>query len=130
MRSSVIGLVVLALSGCASGGSGGEDGTVPVYLTADDVPCEYEVIGAVRETASVTVGSSTRAGDSYFGHVQERTLGQAGARAGASAVIVVEPSVPREAVAVVKGSTRRVWTTFEGQAVRYLDPTCGLAAQR
>lgn len=40
MRSSVIGLVIFALPGCASGGSGDGNGTVPVYQTPGDVPCE------------------------------------------------------------------------------------------
>ena len=121
MRNSVIGLVIFAFSGCASAGSGGGNETVPVYLTPGDVPCEYEAIRAVSGAGTVSYGSSAPRRD--FQWVRQRILGRAGARVGASAVIVAEP---RDTLwfGVAAGQTRRVLTTFEGQAVRYVDPTC------
>jgi hypothetical protein len=120
MRSAATGLLILALFGCASGGTGGGERTVAVYLTEDDVPCEYEVMRTVEETC--TEIRPTRMGISLECQ-RERVLGEAGAGMGADAVIVAEDEFPKLLPTVVEGQP--VHRKFEGQAVRYLDPTCG-----
>ncbi len=120
MRSSVFGLVILALLGCASGGSGDGDGTVSVYATAGDVPCQYEVMRTVRAEGRIS-------SDREFQREMERVLGRAGAGVGASAVIAGGARQVRGTARGSGGTVRTQWgpLTFEGQAVRYLDPTCG-----
>ena len=127
MKTSVFGLVLLVLCGCASGGGGGGDDTVPVFLTPADVPCEYVVMDTIQERSSVSVPSPSQGRESARN--RERVLGRAGARLGADAVVVIPFERLPFRVAVSRGESQMVPVTYEGEAVRYSDPTCGAAAK-
>jgi hypothetical protein len=85
MRTLVVVFVVVALAGCVSHEPGDLDDAVPVpvYGTAEEVPCEYEALGIVSVVVPVTETADVR--------FVERVLGEVGARAGAHAVITLEP---------------------------------------
>ena len=123
MRNSAIGLMIFALLGCASLGTGDGGETVPVYRATYDVPCMYEVMDTV--SAQRTYSSSYTGDDAEAGAgALEPALGRAGARAGADAVIVV--GQPSATVRVPGPGQPPQWV--EGEAVRYIDPTCGPAS--
>ena len=69
------------------------------------------------------VGSVSRMMNLNTACPKERLLGEAGARAGASAVILPPPESPTRLPVLVEGRPANL--TFEGKAVRYLGPTCG-----
>ncbi len=120
MRSNFVGLLIFALLGCASGGTSGGEGNVSVYRTVDAVPCDYELIQTVEATCTISNPSRLNMNTEC---PMARVLGEAGARVGADAVIVAEPEFPARLPFTVEG--RPLELNFEGQAVRYLDPTCG-----
>jgi hypothetical protein len=138
VRASALS-VGLFLAGCASSGGIPSEGapadgapavatSVPVFDSAEDVPCAYEVIRTVRGESDASTGGSP---DRYE-RERERVLGRAGARIGANAVLV-------EPVSEMRGVQRRVVVSapagsppplppapnlqFEGEALRYL-PGC------
>jgi hypothetical protein len=115
------------LAGCASGGGAANGGpsTVPVYTGASAVPCQYEMMRRVEGETTVPFVSSRE----VFERERARVLGREGARLGANAVVVADATaIGGTQVAIPANqipSTRVI--RFEGEAVRYLDPTCGSA---
>ncbi len=108
---------------CASSGNGGDLSQVMVYLSSDDVPCEFEVIGQVSGFAAV---SSLR----QYERERDRILGREGARAGADAVLI--PDTQREPgrdgglrVTQVGGVPQQTEARFSGQAIRFTSDDCG-----
>ncbi len=120
LRSCVVAATAL-LVGCASGGSGGPS-SVPVYTGSSAVPCRYEVIRRVEGETTVPFVSDR----AVFERERARVLGREGARLGANAVVVAEArAIGGTQVAMPANqvpSTRTI--RFEGDAVRYVDPTC------
>lgn len=115
---------VLTAVGCASAGNPSETAPVPVYLSWDDVPCEYEVVGTVSGSARVRSPAE-------HDRERNRVLGHAAAEAGADAVVVLgnQPEPGRGAVGVPVarpvGAPARTEMQFLGLAIRYVDGACG-----
>ena len=125
IRVSWIALAAFA-AGCASAGTGTAEGptSVPVYLTAAEVPCRFEVIERVE-------GQGMAASLEEYERERSRVLGRAGARVGADAVLIPEgrPEPGRGSVGVqVRGTSAggRISSTmeFSGDAIRFVDATC------
>jgi hypothetical protein len=112
----------LVLWGCATTPEDPNIPSVPVY-SEEEAPCEYEVVDRIRVRQP--------SGAPSFDEFRRRllvALGQAGARAGADAVIA---EIPREGAGVAR--RREVGRSnlpppppgFPGLAVRFVPGTCG-----
>lgn len=94
------------VAGCASAGHAEDEPRVPVFFAEDDVPCAYDAVG--RVTGEVYL-------DRRVEEQAKRVLGEAGARAGADAVLLPDEEVAKTVglrVQLVGAGTRR--STSEG----------------
>ncbi|HSM07288.1 MAG TPA: hypothetical protein VK858_21855 [Longimicrobiales bacterium] len=117
----LVGLFTLA--GCAAGTSTPALPPVPVFFAPAEVPCEYEMVEAVRRQTRETIRN-----DAEWRRIVTRLLGPEGARVGADAVLAEDFEEGRLPFTV--STSRSVSsdlppeTTLEGDAIRYLEP-CG-----
>ena len=128
-RPHLIPLLLLLCSGCATAGSGTEEPPgVPVYLSSQETPCEYEVLAPLSVEVYLRPGATSRDRD----RLRDRGLGVAGREAGADAVIVGDSP---ERLPFQTGEVRMVTGTqvppagdtrieFEGTAVKWIPETC------
>ena len=90
--------------GCATPGQPSEDtGTVPVYQSVEEVPCEYEVLRTVRAEATHTIGVES---PQQVQRTLNRELGRVGREAGADGVLVLPDTGPATSELVVAGTPK------------------------
>ena len=117
MRARVIPFTILASLvsvGCATAGQPSEDtGTVPVYQSVGEVPCEYEVLRTVRAEVTHTIGVES---PQQVQRTLTRELGRVGRDAGADGVLVLPDPGPATAELVTAGTPKTA--VIMGEAVK------------
>jgi hypothetical protein len=121
-RVSTTLLATVAL-GCASVGNSTDTVSVPIYLSSDDVPCDYAVVRTVN-------GASSIRSLKEYERERAKVLGRAAEQVGADAVLIPEsqPEPGRAGVgipiAMRDGAPQLRVVHFSGLAIRFVDRTC------
>ena len=106
--------ILVAGVGCASAGQSSDvTPIVPVFPSADQVACEYEVLQIVRATWTTRAGQTTGL---LMDRERSRLLGLAGGEVGADGVILLIPRGPGRMVAVKMGEP--FTSKWEGEAIK------------
>ena len=123
-RASFVASASVMLLGCAYPREPADrPSTIPVYASAAEVPCQFEVMRGVQAQGTVSFPPPSRADLDREG---QRLLAREGARAGADAVLLAQTRELGSGVIGVQTDTMPSTLRYDffGEAIRFLPGTC------